>query len=242
MFIDPQGKPGAGKEEVKYNHAAHRGQNIAAAGGGSHGGQQHRQQIDGNDIRLRKAHLGKGPGHHRGQRQDHQRASPVLHQGHHVHFCPGSSGTVRAVRVGIRDDVNIHIGRHGDELFCQSGLAPGVLPGYRASANNDFGHPGQPGIFRNLVGYIVTHNGFHHGPQAPGQRRVLPESVPVGLGSPLIAGGLNEQCRKRAVKRLCHCGGGADDFRVGGCRRKARQNMFPWLLHHGRLPLFFAPL
>ena len=215
VLVDPQGKPGAGEEEIEHHHTAHCGQNITAPGGGCHGGQQHRQQIDGDDIRFRKAHPGKGVAHHRGKAQNPQRHRPVPQKGRQAAFSSGFLGTVGAVHVGIRDNMDVHVRRHGDELFRQGRLAPGVLPCRRASSDDDFCHSGQPGVLRDLIGHVVAEHRLHRRAQTLRQPDIGPKPLPVGIRHGFIAGRLNKQRRKAAMKGLGHGGGGANDLRVG---------------------------
>ena len=114
--------------------------------------------------------------------------------------------------------MDIHVRGHGDELFRQGGLAPRMFSCYRTSSDDDFRHPGQSGILRDLVGHVVAEHRLHRRAKGLRQLNIGPKPFPVGSRHSFIAGGLDEQGRKAAMKGPRHGGGGADDFRVGRSR------------------------
>ena len=232
VLVDTQGQPGGGEAVVEHQHAAQRRQDIAAAGGGGHGGQQHRQQVDGHDIGLRKAHLGEHIAQNRSQRQQGGGDSQIPENELGLYRV----GAVGRGGAGVGDDVDIHARGDGDELFCQGGLAPGVLAPGGAAADDDFGDPGQPGVLRNLVGDIVAEHRFHGGPQLLGQLGVLPQPGLILLRHGSIAGGADEQGGEAAAEGPGHGGGGADDAGIGGRRGQTGKNMFCGLFHEMHPP------
>ena len=227
VLIDPQGQPGGGEAVVEHQHTAQRRQDIADPGGGGYGGQQHRQQIDGHDIGLRKAHLREYIAQNRGQRQQDGSDSQIPKEK------PGlwRKGAVGGGGAGIGNDMDVHPRGDGDELLRQGGLAPGVLAPGGAASDDDFGDPGQPGVLCNLIGHIIAEHRFHGGAQLLRQQGVLPQTGLILLSEVYITGSPDEQGGEPAAEGLSHGGGGADDPGVGGRGGQTGENMFCGLFH-----------
>ena len=75
--MDPEGKLRRGEKEIEYQHTANGRKDIAAAGGGRHGGQQRCQKVNSNDIGFRKADLGKAVAQNCCQNQYNDSQQPV---------------------------------------------------------------------------------------------------------------------------------------------------------------------
>ena len=223
-----------GEEEVEDQHTSHGREHIARPGGGGHGGQQYRQQIDGDDVRLGKADPGKGIAQHGGRRKDTQGNDQVPQSRPKIYSPRYPPGAVGGIRMDVRDDVDVDIRRIGGKLVRQGGLAPGMLPGHGASADDDLRHPGEPGVLGDLVGHIIPKDRLHPGSQTLGKAGMVTQPLPVRFRHDLIIGGLDKQCREPAPECLGHRRRRADDLGVGRCRGQAGQNMIPF---HGAFPL-----
>ena len=80
LVVDPEGKPGIGKQVVENENADDGGNQAAHPAACHHGGDEHRQKIGGDDIGLGKAQTVEQPPDKCGKQQDQERFGKIPHR------------------------------------------------------------------------------------------------------------------------------------------------------------------
>ena len=152
--IGDQRQPGFCQKIIEQDDTQKGGQHAAGISAGKSGGQKHTQQINHDDIGIRKAKPQKQPSDDRSgcQNPDSQKQFPGgwKRRANGEKWFPG----IAFIDLRIRNDVNVHLRRKRNELFCQRRFAPEMPSLHAAAPNYDFGHIGEPRIFCNLRWYI----------------------------------------------------------------------------------------
>ena len=77
LIVDPEGKPGIGKQVVENENADNGGNQAAHPAAGYHGGDEHCQKVGGDDICLGKAQAVEQPPDERSKQQDEERFGKI---------------------------------------------------------------------------------------------------------------------------------------------------------------------
>ena len=122
--------------------------------------------------------------------------------------------------------MNIQLWQKRNELLREQG-PPKQHPSRNSAApEHNFCHAGHPGKLRDLIGNIVSIDGFNGRAQLLSQVDVCPQPVPILGGHPRKISGLYKKRGKWATKCPRHPCGGPYNLCIGGRRRKAHQNVF----------------
>ena len=138
--------------------------------------------------------------------------------------------TVPPPRIGCRlvgDDVDVEVGRDGDELlderFASKERAVHAVQ-FAGAAHDDLGDAGESRELGDLEGDVVPVDGLHVRAELLGERDVRREPAVLLLTHALGMGAFDEERDQLAAKRLRHARRGTDDAGVGRRRGDTDQD------------------
>ncbi len=152
--------------------------------------------------------------------------------------------TVPPPRIGCRlvgDDVDVEVGRDGDELlderFASKERAVHAVQ-FAGAAHDDLGDAGESRELGDLEGDVVPVDGLHVRAELLGERDVRREPAVLLLTHALGMGAFDEERDQLAAKRLRHARGCPDDAGIGRRRGDAHEDALARIViavaHHAR--------
>ena len=223
--IGDQRQPGFCQKIIEQDDTQKGGQHAAGISAGKGGGQKHTQQINHDDIGIRKAKPQKQPPDDRSgcQNPDSQKQFPGgwKRRANGEKWFPGIAFT----DLRIRNDVNVHLRRKRNELFCQRRFAPEMPSLHAAAPNYDFGHIGESRIFRNLRWYIFSMCCDDLCTKLLCKTYIRLQSSDIFCVHARVSGGLHIERGKASAKCLRHFPCHSYNTFIGWGRGQAHQNM-----------------
>ena len=125
----------------------------------------------------------------------------------------------------IWNNVNVYLRSQCDEPFCQRRFAPEMPPLQTASPDYDFGHVGEPRIFRNLRRYIFSVCCDDFCTKLLRQTHIRLQSNGIFRVHISVSGCLHIECGKASAKCLRHFFCHSYNAFIGWRRGQTHQNM-----------------
>ena len=219
-------EPGFRQEKIKENHTQDSTDAAAGVASGKNGDQQDAEKIDSNNAGFREAALQKGRTENSRRCQKKCRKQKVPGLRNELVRRDEAGLPVLRIQRGIRDDVDIHPRDDLRDPLGEGGLAPEMLPLHAAAPQDDLCDSGKAGVFRDLVGNIITVGNDDVGTGILRQFHMGFQPLLVRAGTLRIVRRLDVQRGKDAAESFRHPGGGPYDLRIGWRGGETGENMF----------------
>ena len=240
--IGCQRQPGFRQKIIKQDDTQKSGQHAAGISAGKSGGQKHAQQVNHDDIGVRKAKPQKDPSDDRRscQNPDGQKQFPCGRKRRTDGKQPFPA--VALIGFHIRNDMNVHLWCKRNEPFCQRRFTPKMPPLYATSPNHNFGHIRETHIFRDLCCHIFTMRCDDLCAKLLSQTHIHLQANGIFRIHISVFGCLHVKRGKAATKCLCHFPCHSYNAFIGWRRGQAHKNMLFWQFASFVLHIFTIPL